>query len=224
MSEQLFDLEDEPIQPSPWWIRTGKIIVTLIALGGILYLSGGYQYFFFHRTPFGAEQTLVPSKIQAPAITIPVIVHILSGAVGSERTEQDAERLVENANRIWNQANITFALADFLYPEVTNDDLRRFEHDPYGFIANSATEVPGAVNLYLTPTLSGVNGLAYGGTSAIAVADYTSTLDYRTLAHEFGHFLGLPHVANPKSLMSSGATGVELSLEEITQARQVAIR
>jgi hypothetical protein len=215
------DYEDV-ISPPPWWVKAGRTAVALLALVGILYLSGGYQYFFLRRTSPNVQQTSLPSKVQGTVLVVPVAVHILTSTPGSERTEPDAQRLVANASNIWSQANIAFVIEDITYETVTANDLRTFDREPHSFITNAATYNPNVANLYLTRTLSGVNGLAYGGTNAIAVADYTSNLDFRTLAHEFGHLLGLPHVASPKQLMSTGTTGVELTIEEITTTRIIA--
>ena len=223
------DNKDDAIPPRPLWAKAARILFALIGIGAILYLSGGYQYFFLHRTPSGAEQPPLSSKVNAEQLTVPVVVHVLAGEPGSERTADDAARIIENANRIWKQANITFVVHDILYHETSVEELRAFDREPHAFITNSETYDPSVANLYLTRTLSGppfqragVNGLAYGGTSAVSVADFTSTLDYRTLAHEFGHLLGLPHVSNTTQLMSTGATGVDLTLEEIAIARHAA--
>ena len=215
--------DDDSIPPRPWWAKVGRWLFALVALGGVLYLSGVYQYLFLHRTPAGAEQPVLETKVNAEQLTVPVVVHILQGDPGSERTGDDAVRLVENANRIWAQGNISFFIQNVTYHDTPVEDLRAFDREPQAFITSSDTYDPAVANLYLTRTLSGVNGLAYGGTSAVSVADFTSTLDYRTLAHEFGHLLGLEHVNSSQRLMSTGATGVDLSLEEIATARQAAV-
>jgi hypothetical protein len=220
------ETDDEAIPPPPWWVKVGRALVALIAIAGVLYLSGIHQYLFLHRTSLGAQQPQLSSKVTSEQIVVPVLVHILTGDSGSARDTDDVAHLMDNANRIWAQGNITFVVQTISYHDTPVEDLRTFDREPHTFITSSATYDPAVVNLYLTRTLSGppfrragVNGLAYGGTSAVAVADFTSNLDFRTLAHEFGHLLGLPHVPNTQRLMSPGATGVELTLEEIATAR-----
>lgn len=215
--------EEEKDPPQPWWQRLLRGAAALIAISGLVYLSGIYQYFFLHRTPAGIEQAALQSKSEASEIVVPVIVHILSGPTGSARTEEDARRLVRNANSIWAQANITFDVQEVRHIFVTAEDLRTFELKPHRYIEESGSYNPDVINIYLTRTLSGVNGLAYGGTNAVSVADYTSTLDFRTLAHEFGHLLGLDHVFNKRQLMSTSSVGMELTDQEITIAREHAM-
>jgi hypothetical protein len=220
---ELLEREDDRIPPKSRWRRVWIGLVALIAIGSLVYLSGIHQYLFLHRTPAGALQSRLPSKVEAAKLVVPVAVHILTGEPGSGRTEEDAHRLVENANNIWSQANITFRIEDVRHIVVEIDDLVLFEADPHTYIQQSSSYDPAVINIYLTRTLQGVNGLAYRGTRAVSVADYTSTLDFRTLAHEFGHLLGLEHVGSSRQLMSTGATGVELTEQEITTAREVAV-
>lgn len=215
----MMEEEDDQIQPIPRWKRIVRGGIALVAIAGLIYLTGVYQHFLFRRTPTGIEQPVLPSKTEATEILVPVIVHILSGPAGSARTEADVERLMRNANNIWAQANIAFRVQEVRHISATADELRVFELQPHTFIQDSDSYDPRVANLYLSRTLAGVNGLAYGGTNAVSVADYTSTLDFRTLAHEFGHLLGLDHVANRHQLMSTGASGTELTREEVAIAR-----
>lgn len=206
----------------PRWKRIARGIIAAVTIGSLLYISGIYQAIFLHRTSPDLVQPILPSKVEAPEAVVPVSIYILSGQSGSGRTEEDAYRLVENANNVWAQANITFQIQEVRHISVTTSDLILFEQQPHAYIRESGSYNPEVINVYLTRTLQGVNGLAYGGIGAVSVADYTSTLDFRTLAHEFGHILGLDHVQDTKQLMSTGASGVELTEEEIRIAREVA--
>ena len=59
----------------------------------------------------------------------------------------------------------------------------------------------------------------------MAVADYTTVYDFRVLAHEIGHLLGLSHVPVDRNrLMYQGANGSELSLEEIMRSLEIVTR
>lgn len=217
--------EPEPIEPRARWVSFGLGLIALVVLISFVYVTVGRDLFFLRRTPPGATQAELASKTSEAELMVPVTVHIVAGPGGSERTEADARRLVELANTIWAQANVSFRIERVQTLLAAEEEARRFSQNPRAFIEASGTYDPAAVNVYLSRTLQGVNGLAYSGTGAIAVADYTSALDFRTLAHEFGHVLGLDHVDDPGRLMATeGAVGVDLILEEIRTARAAAQR
>ena len=54
------------------------------------------------------------------------------------------------------------------------------------------------INVFLVGNLGGINGIAFGGLNSVAVADYTTVYDFRALAHEIGHILGLHHLLGSK--------------------------
>lgn len=214
---------DDTIPPTPLWVKITRGIVASIIIAGLLYLSGVYQFLFLHRTPQAATQTVLPSKTYGQPIQVPVQVYLLTGPTGSFRAPDDITHLISNANAIWHQANLTFTVQDITNISASPTDLQLFQQDPTTFITASNTYQPNIINLYLTRTLSGVNGLAYRHTNTIAIADYTSSLDYRTLAHEFGHLLNLSHTSSSTRLMTSGTIGNNLSNPEIQTARSVAL-
>ena len=79
---------------------------------------------------------------------------------------------------------------------------------------------PATINVFLVGNLGGINGISFGGLSSVAVADYTTVYDFRALAHEVGHTLGLSHVPEVRGrLMYQGANGSLLSSKEIQRAR-----
>ena len=219
---------DDIRESLPWYVRWGRAAVALVAVVGMLYLSGAHEYFLFQRTPERIEQEEIESELDAMELLVPVKVLVLQNeeAGGSVRDEEDARRLVENAARIWEQANITLVLDDIVFVPVTAEEMSLFRAEPRQFMAGLERFDPGAINVFLIGVIGGgINGLSFGGVRAVMVADFTSVYDFRTLAHEIGHQLGLGHVAPDRGrLMFRGANGFALTAEEIARARSWAER
>jgi hypothetical protein len=79
------------------------------------------------------------------------------------------------------------------------------------------------VIVFLVHSLDGINGIAFVGGRTVAVAEFTTVYDFRVLAHEVGHILGLSHVREGGRLMSTDAGGAELTVEEAEKARQTLV-
>lgn len=217
--------ESEEIPPRPLWWRITMGSAAVLAIFGMVYLSGVYPLFFYWRTPSAVKEREIPPTIEAEAITIPVHVYILAseGELGSERTEGDVKRLVENASKIWNQARIRLETAKVTRLALSDEELSIFYDDPGKFISALPDFDRRVITVILVKYLNGLNGIAFGGLQATAVADYTArSYDFRTLAHEVGHLLGLSHVeADTSRLMYHGANGTKLTAEEIERAREI---
>lgn len=199
-----------------------RVIIGLLAIVGIIYISGVYQYFFYKRTPTSIKQQPITSVLNQATIRLPLNIYILQGSTpgGSGRNFEDIRGLVTNASNIWQQADIELYIDNMGVLEVDEAGFDLFASQPYSFINSLDNLDENVINIFLIETLGGYNGMAYTGIESIALADYTAGFDFRTLAHEVGHVLGLLHIKVDKSqLMYQGATGIELSDEEIEMAR-----
>ena len=159
-------------------------------------------------------------------IILPVKAHIIvdsSGVYTSSRNEENIISLLEESNRIWNQANIYFQLEEIV---VTNVDVWTISNVINGNnfeISAHKNFADNKINLFLAQNLNDINGLALGNINSIFVADYTTVNDFRTTAHELGHILSLNHVEPINRLMARGKNGEILLSEEVFIARNNAV-
>lgn len=200
-----------------------RAFVAFLVLISFLYISGINHIFFYRQTPASVEQEKLQSQLDARQITVPLSIFILKsdGLSGSGRSPEDARRLIAEADKIWAQADINLEIQDIRAVKLKEKEIKLLPRHPQEFIRTLDDLDKSAVNIFLTKRLEGINGISYGGINGVAVADFTTVYDFRTLAHEMGHILGLPHVPGDRSrLMSQGANGSALSLEEIMTARE----
>jgi predicted Zn-dependent protease len=79
------------------------------------------------------------------------------------------------------------------------------------------------VYVVITPSLGGLNGIAFSSKDTVAVAEYTTSYDFRVLAHEIGHLLDLSHVSDKSNLMFSGSGGTDVTQTQAEKAHQEAV-
>ncbi len=184
----------------------------------------------------------VDSNVQfadAPAIRQPVIastqelnvpisirfVQADSSVYTTQRSYASAQMALDNANLLWEPAHVHFSILDDRYVSVMPSDLTRL------LSVQTVAEVPSVFSTRLNPnpnvpvvyfvgTLGGPNGLTVHDAKIAFVADHSSSSDYRTLAHELGHVVGLEHVTDEDNLMASGQSGTTLTESQIESARQ----
>ncbi len=215
-------------RPPGWWRRVGwpiiQVVVAATALVSLLYISGVYQALLLTPTSESIRQPALEPVVDGPVLTVPVQVFLLSeeGSLSTSRGEANAKRLVENASRIWAQAGIELTLKDIQVVEISAADREFFLARPGQYIQTLPAVDSDTVNVILTGTLQGLNGVAFGGTRSLAVADKVSHFDYRTLAHELGHLFGLDHTTDSQRVMSQGSYGTQLTEREVRQARDYA--
>ena len=217
-----FDVESQDKIEVSIFSRVLRGAVAIVVISGLLYISGVYQFFIYRRTPPSASQEEVVSRVDAQTLSIPLTIFIITGnkSYGSIRSEENVLRLVENASRIWDQAGLTLTIKNIYTISKNDEEIRIFSDTPAVFMQNIDEFDATTINVFLVGNLGGINGIAYSGLYSVAVADYTTVYDFRALAHEVGHMLGLDHVSKSRGqLMYRGANGFELSLMEIERAR-----
>lgn len=215
----------EPETPSLGWRiwRVARVGVALLFAAAMLYLSGIHQFAMFQDTSQSSSAGQYEALIAEPRTDVPLDVFILASRSDVDN-EEDIERLVNEASAILDQARIDLVIA--------NIDTVTIEDESTANIVTSPNRVrqllpplnQGRLNLVLTETLSGLNGIAFVGDQVVAVAEYTTSFDFRVLAHEVGHALNLSHVSDPGNLMNSGGTGVSLTIEQARQAHSSALQ
>ena len=164
--------------------------------------------------------------LQADTIIVLVDVYIVKyddESLSSVRDEENILDVFENVNSLWAQANIYLEIINI--ETVTINDTNYFYdlNSILSYMVETENYNPDRVNAYFAKSLHGSNGIAFPG-NRIMVADETSVYDFRATSHEIGHVLGLRHVGPTSRLMARGVNGFDLIEEEISIARDSAIR
>jgi len=220
-----FEIEEEKREKSLIF-KIVKWSVALLVVFGLLNLFGFRNFFLYRTTPPTVEQQEVEVKIDAEILQVPLNVIVLTSpeeGYGSERSEESVLSLVENAAEIWEQGGIEIVLKAIHFEEKDNALLEKLYQNPRLVVNNVQNFDTESLNVFLVGSLGGINGVSFSGLNTVAVADYTTVYDFRTLAHEIGHQLELSHVSGSRGqLMYRGANGFNLSIDEIEIARNKA--
>lgn len=200
-------------------------VLATLSLLGVLYFTGIYQSLLYQKTSETAERPVVESMINEEVITVPLNVIIFRNdeSMGSTRSVEGVENMIVNANNVWHQANIDFTTVALTEVQKNDDELIEFQYKPGDFITTLEEFDSNVINVFLVRTLQGINGISYGGLRTVSVADKTTVYDFRALAHEIGHQLGLDHRDDDDlHLMTQGANGFVLDINEMITAREEA--
>jgi len=157
-------------------------------------------------------------------IVLPVKAHIVmdeSKEFESERTRENALLLFSGANRLWEKAHIFFEVESvseiYLEKEAIEKMLEKEELTP---IVENEAFGKGKVNVFFLKQISGPSGRAITREKIALVSDKPRFNDFRVLAHELGHLLGLPHLKDTSMLMGENCNGEALSKKEIVTVRR----
>ena len=152
----------------------------------------------------------------------------------SSRTVEEVVEIFSKASAIWRQADIRFnaTVLEWKFDHSTLDDLIRAAHQRRGdtdLLGEITGPEPRQLTAIYVPSIGGSNGKVFRQKRAFIVVDNTTVPDYRTTAHEIGHFFGLEHWLDhpppeppdrpPNQLMARTQTGMELIPRDIEQVK-----
>lgn len=199
-----------------------KGLIALFIMLGLLYFSGIYQGTFFRTTPPQVQPRQLPVLVEGETMNLPLrVVKIVDLNNKNYKSETEITDLVNKASQIWDQARIDLELVDYLVLEKEEDEIREILLNPVELLNQTPEEKENEVTVFLVHSLRGINGIAFVGRDIIALAEFTSVYNFRVLAHEVGHILGLPHIKERGRLMTKDASGSRLTVEEALRAREV---
>ena len=215
------DIREDYKSPKYYLWGFVRTVVVLLVLAGLLYLSGIYQSTFFSRTSPKIKPQELPVLVEGQREVLPLtVINLVEKDRKNVQSRREIEGMVEKASRIWDQARIDLELQNYSTVYLENRELLEFIKNPYNLARRMSLPDREGVVVFLVHSLGGINGVAFVGGDTIALAEYTSVYNFRVLAHEVGHILGLPHIEEAGRLMSREASGSKLISPEAERARR----
>ncbi len=220
MNEEEIKIKEEEIKEEEkeksLFFKIARIVVALLLLFSFIYFSGFREYFFFSKTSPDEEINSIQGE-EVEELDLPVDIFIINGPIyGTNRSMESVNSLIENTSKILNQAGINLEVEEVQERNLNEDEIELILNGDFNLLEYDNRKF----NLILMRRLDGLNGVAYPNQGVTMIADYTTGKDYRTLAHEIGHLLGLGHTEKHNYVMTQGKNGRLFSEEEIKKMRQ----
>ena len=150
------------------------------------------------------------------------------------RTVGEVAQIFDKANEIWRQADIQFdaTVREWKFDPAGLDEIVKaaFQRRGHTDRLNDVTgDAPRQITAIYVHSIGGSNGKVFRPNRSLIVVDNTSVPDYRTTAHEIGHFFDLEHWLDhpppdladrpPNHLMARTQMGTELISRDIDQVK-----
>ena len=191
-------------------------------------------------------------------ISIPVRIHLVKAQntpyLNAQMSQNEVMQTFDIVNLIWKQAGITFEVESIVNLQASNEDQKQYsaakkrnskltrvqKMQVMKNICDISEQSKDVLNLCVLGEMSnGIGGVFFGGLKPkvvwpIALQNGRKPLNPATLAHEFGHFIGLGHNKEKDIFLMRGSGNnmrrnkqyhrILLTKREVVRARNVATR
>ncbi|MDU0355277.1 hypothetical protein RS130_16405 [Paraglaciecola aquimarina] len=195
-------------------------------------------------------------KNNSSVISVPVRIHLLKSNISRDITavasSEELEEMFNVVNLIWKQAGIKYEIESITYLNAYKDEqyveamsktsnlTRQQKIGAMNKVCNITKQSDRVLNLcVIGKTVNGLGGIYFGGRHPKVIwptiaKNGREVLNPATLAHEFGHYLGLKHNSEEAIYLMRGRGNnmrrngqyeyILFTEREITSSRKVAMK